>query len=196
VYNYYHIKWFTRLIKWSYQYIKHFSCHLLQVNRIFRKNNVMSPYPFVAVMAIFIITINRVATKTPNSDTDNTTTTLLFCSYKKAGLLLLCTQCYYSTKLPSYVFPRYLTEVVCMKTKKGDNEGCLIGDGSCLQKIMSVNFQRQNQGDGRWEDYIQEIRTGCECGVSSDSIFKQFVNYNRHWKLKKIWYKNFHGNQQ
>lgn len=98
----------------------------------------------------------------------------------------LCTECAATTRLENDRFPTYINEVVC----RDSDMQCAAKMGMCFQRSLKLPFLRST-GTFRfdavlsalsgktvykevWEDYTQEIRSCCECGMYS-SIYNKIA---------------------
>ena len=134
----------------------------------------MKLYHFFAATAIFIITIKRDVLGFEQSLEQcykaNTT------DYNERWgepRVYLCTPCTYLTRLdPEYYKPYYFREEIC-----SGNKGCLLNEGGCVQKAMYFEFKRYDNKSNTWDNYQQRIRSGCECRLEPDSVFRMYVAY-------------------
>lgn len=98
----------------------------------------------------------------------------------------LCTECAATTRLGNDRFPTYINEVVC----RDSDVQCAAKMGLCFQRSLTLPFLRSigkfqfdpflSATTGKtvfkevWEEYTQEIRSCCECGMFS-SIYNKIA---------------------
>lgn len=98
----------------------------------------------------------------------------------------LCTECAATTRLPDGRFPFLINEVVC----RDSDFQCAAKMGRCFQRSLELPFLRStgmfefdaslSAMTGKtvyievWEEYTQEIRSCCECGMYSP-IYKKIA---------------------
>ena len=99
----------------------------------------------------------------------------------------LCTECAATTRLGNDRFPMYINEVVC----RDSDVQCAAKMGLCFQRSLKLPFLRSigkfqfdpflSATSGKtvykeiWEEYTQEIRSCCECGMFS-SIYNKIAS--------------------
>lgn len=99
----------------------------------------------------------------------------------------LCTECAATTHLGNDRFPTYINEVVCHDSDKQ----CAAKMGMCIQRSLKFQFLRstrmfrfdafESASTGKtiykevWEQYTQEIRSCCQCGMDS-AIFNKIAS--------------------
>lgn len=97
------------------------------------------------------------------------------------GLVHLCEECWWVTKLPDDKFPRYINERICGKDGTSispPSDFCNSWNGQCIQRSMTQDllvrtnrYQRIQSPDPQysvvykqvWEPYGQPIRSCCQC---------------------------------
>lgn len=97
------------------------------------------------------------------------------------GMIQLCGECGWVTKLPEDKFPRYINELICGKdgnTFSHSPEICNMFQGECIQGSLTQDllertdrYEKINSPDPQyhavykqvWQPYSQAIRSCCQC---------------------------------